>query len=59
MTFPYQLHHKSKEQQQVKQKQTLSSNLKQLEGLPFWIWDKEEHRSKHLVQRKIVALTTF
>ena len=48
MTLPYQLHHKSREQQQqqAKQKQTLSSNFKQLEGLPFWIWDKEEHRQK-------------
>ena len=34
------------QQQQAKQKQTLSSNLKQLEGLPFWIWDKQEHRQR-------------
>ncbi|MFI5405245.1 MAG: hypothetical protein ACHQ1D_01895 [Nitrososphaerales archaeon] len=49
MTLPYQLHHKSREQQQqAKQKQSLSSNsnIKQLEALPFWIWDKEEHRQK-------------
>jgi hypothetical protein len=47
MTLPYQLHHKSREQQQeAKQKQTLSSNLKQLEGLPFWIRDKQEHKQQ-------------
>jgi hypothetical protein len=39
--LPYQLHQKLRASQQ---QTNSSSNIKQLEGLPFWIWDKEQHR---------------
>ncbi|MEP6575525.1 MAG: hypothetical protein ABJB85_03775 [Nitrososphaerota archaeon] len=42
--LPYQLHQKLRAAQQ--QQQTSSSNLSVLRGLPFWIWDKEEHRQR-------------
>jgi hypothetical protein len=41
LAIPYQRHQKRRQSQQK-----LSSNIKQLEGLPFWIWDKEEHRQQ-------------
>jgi hypothetical protein len=40
--LPYQLHQKLRAAQQ----QNSSSNLSILKGLPFWIWDKEEHRQQ-------------
>jgi hypothetical protein len=39
--LPYQLHQKLRAAQQ---QTSSSSNIKQLEGLPFWIWDKAQHR---------------
>ena len=42
--LPYQLHQKLRQAQQ--QQQSSSSNLSILKGLPFWIWDKEQHRQQ-------------
>ena len=39
--LPYQLHQKLRAAQQ--QQKSSSSSLSVLKGLPFWIWDKEEH----------------
>ena len=39
----YQLHQKLR---QAQRQQSSSSNLSILKGLPFWIWDKEEHRQQ-------------
>ena len=44
--LPYQLHQKLRAAQQ--QGITSSSNLQQLRGLPFWIWDKEQHTQEYL-----------
>ena len=61
MTLPYQLHNKQRQQQQ---KHTLSSSLSVLKGLPFWIWDKEEHRQQataingHCCFNHVVGLPT-
>jgi hypothetical protein len=41
--LPYQLHQKLRAAQQ---QQSSSSSLSVLKGLPFWIWDKEEHRQR-------------
>ena len=41
--LPYQLHQKLR---QAQQQQSSSSNLSILKGLPFWIWDKEQHRQQ-------------
>jgi hypothetical protein len=41
--LPYQLHQKLRAAQQ---QQSSSSSLSVLNGLPFWIWDKEEHRQQ-------------
>jgi hypothetical protein len=41
--LPYQLHQKLRAAQQ---QQSSSSSLSILKGLPFWIWDKEEHRQQ-------------
>jgi hypothetical protein len=41
--LPYQLHQKLRAAQQ---QQSSSSRLSILKGLPFWIWDKEEHRQQ-------------
>jgi hypothetical protein len=38
--LPYQLHQKLR---QAQQQASSSSSLSVLRGLPFWIWDKEEH----------------
>ena len=46
MTFPYQLHHKAKQQQQSQnQKESLSSNSFDFKKLqkPFWIWNRQQH----------------
>ena len=57
MTLPYQLHNK-----QLRQAQQIgtrsSSDLSILKGLPFWIWDKEEHRQQGAQLMDIAALTT-
>ena len=42
--LPYQLHQKLRAAQQ--QQTTSSSSLSVLKGLPFWIWDKEEHKQR-------------
>ena len=42
--IPYQLHQKLRSAQQ--QGTSSSSNLSILKGLPFWIWDKEQHRQQ-------------
>ena len=39
--LPYQLHQKLRAAQQ--QQTSSSSSLSVLRGLPFWIWEKEEH----------------
>ena len=36
-----------------------SSNLSVLRGLPFWIWDKEEHRQQAAELTVIVAFNMF
>ena len=41
--LPYQLHQKLRAAQQ---QESSSSSLSVLRGLPFWIWDKEEHRQQ-------------
>jgi hypothetical protein len=41
--LPYQLHQKLRAAQQ---QQSSSSSLSILKGLPFRIWDKEEHRQQ-------------
>ena len=41
--LPYQLHQKLRAAQQ---QQSSSSSLSVLKGLPFWIWDKQEHRQR-------------
>jgi hypothetical protein len=41
--LPYQLHQKLKQSQQ---QQSSSSSLSVLKGLPFWIWNKEQHRQQ-------------
>jgi hypothetical protein len=43
--LPYQLHQKLRTAQQIP---TSSSSLSVLRGLPFWIWDKEEHTEEHI-----------
>jgi hypothetical protein len=43
MAAPYQRHQKRR---LLQQQQRSSSNLSQLSDLPFWIWDKEEHRQQ-------------
>jgi hypothetical protein len=43
MAVPYQRHLKRR---QLQQQQRSSSNLSVLRDLPFWIWDKEEHRQQ-------------
>src|SRR6476659_786795 len=46
MTFPYQLHHKAKQQQQTQnQKESLSFNSFDFKILqkPFWIWNRQQH----------------
>jgi hypothetical protein len=42
--LPCQLHQKLRAAQL--QQTSSSSNIKQLEDLPFWIWDKQEHRQQ-------------
>jgi hypothetical protein len=42
--LPYQLHQKLRAAQQIGT--TSSSNFSIFRGLPFWIWDKEEHRQQ-------------
>jgi hypothetical protein len=42
--LPYQLHQKLRQAQQ--KGTTSSSSLSVLQGLPFWIWDKEIHRQR-------------
>ena len=41
--LPYQLHQKLRQAQATRDS---SSSLSVLKGLPFWIWDKEEHRQQ-------------
>jgi hypothetical protein len=41
--LPYQLHQKLRAAQQ---QTSSSSSLSVLRGLPFWIWDKVEHRQQ-------------
>ena len=41
--LPYQLHQKLRAAQQ---QTSSSSSLSVLKGLPFWIWDKEQHRQE-------------
>jgi hypothetical protein len=41
VTLPYQRHQKVRQKQQ--QKQESSFNFSELNGKPFWIWDREEH----------------
>lgn len=41
--MPYQLHQKLRQSQQ---QGSSSSSLSILKGLPFWIWDKEQHRQQ-------------
>ena len=44
--LPYQLHQKLRAAQQ--QGITSSSNLSVLRGLPFWIWDQQQHTQEHI-----------
>jgi hypothetical protein len=41
--LPYQLHQKIR---QARQQQSSSSSLSALKRLPFWIWDKDQHRQQ-------------
>jgi hypothetical protein len=41
MVLPYQLH--QKQRQSIQKSQSSNSNLSVLRGVPFWIWDKQEH----------------
>ena len=42
--MPYQRHQKQRQYNQKQQQQDLTSfDLTNLQGKPFWIWDKEEH----------------
>jgi hypothetical protein len=43
MVVPYQRHQKRRQSQQAS---SSSIDISQLSGLPFWIWDKEEHRQQ-------------
>ncbi len=45
MAAPYQRHQKRR---QLQQQASSSSNLSVLRGLPFWIWDKDQHRQQAL-----------
>ena len=47
MTLPYQpLQPKRQQQEQQQTRSSFSPALERLKGLPFWIWDKEEHRQQ-------------
>ena len=43
--LPYQLHQKLRQRQQI---ETSSFSLSVLKGLPFWIWNKEQHTEEHI-----------
>jgi hypothetical protein len=43
LVIPYQRHQKQKQLTEKQQQGTSSSSLQVLKGLPFWIWDKQEH----------------
>ena len=58
MVIPYQRHQKRRtDQQQQQQNLSSSSDLSALKGLPFWIWDKEEHRQQAQDLIAIAVLT--
>jgi hypothetical protein len=44
-SLPYQRHQKQRQRNQ-KQKQESSFNFAELNGKPFWIWAKEDHRQQ-------------
>ncbi len=46
MVLPYQRHQKQRQKQQQQRQTTSSSKLFELEGKPFWIWDKQQHRQQ-------------
>ena len=49
--LPYQLHQKLRQAQQ-QTRSSSSASLSVLKGLPFWIWDKQEHRQQ---ERQLMA----
>jgi hypothetical protein len=46
--LPYQLHQKLRAAQAQQQGITSSSSLSVLRGLPFWLWDQQQHREEHI-----------
>ena len=44
--LPYQLHQKLRQHKQ--QGITSSSNLSVLRGLPFWLWDQQQHIEEYI-----------
>ena len=45
--LPYQLHQKLRQAQQQRRSSS-SASLSILRGLPFWIWDKEQHTQEYI-----------
>src|SRR6476620_5017516 len=43
--LPYQLHQKLRQRLQI---ETSSSSLSVLRGLPFWLWDQQQHTGEHI-----------
>ena len=47
MAVPYQRHQKQKQRQQDQQQRS-SFSLSVLRGLPFWVWNQQQHTEEHI-----------